>query len=232
LVAAAWLVAAGASAQDGATTEQVAQARALFEEGLRLADGGRAEEAEDRFRRSLAIYPSPNAAFNLAYLLGERGEVVEATELYQQVASMASAPMELRREAGRRAQALAPRVARLTISLTGATDGVSVRVGHRELSPAALGVPVPIDPGPQQIDALRAAETVASMRVSLAAGQSGSVTLDVPPPPGILESPWLWTVVAVVVVGAAVGIGVGVALSGTDVTHEGNIPPGVVRAPQ
>lgn len=232
LVVASSAAAASAAAQDSASTAEVAQARALFEEGLRLADAGQPSEAEDRFRRSLAIHPSPNAAFNLAHLLGAREEVVEAAELFRQVSGTASAPLELRREAGGRADALARRMARVTITLTGSTDGVDVQVGHRRLSPAALGVAVPIDPGPARIDALRAAEIVASVQLSLAAGQAGSVTLDVPAPPGILESPWLWTVVGVLVAGAALGVGLGVALSGTDVTHTGNIGPGVFTVPE
>ena len=65
-----------ASAQaDAGSNEQIAAARALFETGLTYGNQGQWTEAVDHFRRSVALYPSPNASFNLAYALTQLGVV-------------------------------------------------------------------------------------------------------------------------------------------------------------
>lgn len=223
------LVAAPARAQDAATNERIATARALFESGLAYGNRGQWPEAIDHFRRSVELYPSPNASFNLAYALGQTGERVEAAEIYEQVAGAATAPVELRRQAQQRAQEMRRQTARLTVQLSGSTDGVSVRVGHFVLPPAALGVPIPVDTGPRELRVTRGDDTVARRDFQLSAGQATTLAIVVPAPPSLLESPWLWVIVGAVVVGAGVGIALGVALSGTEPEHDGNL--GVVRFP-
>lgn len=53
------------------------QSTPIFEEGLKLADRGKNEEALVKFRQSYDLYPSPNTLFNIArteHLLGKRAE--------------------------------------------------------------------------------------------------------------------------------------------------------------
>lgn len=229
LLAVALLAASPAAAQDAATNERIAAARALFESGLAFGNEGRWQEAIDHFRRSVELYPSPNASFNLAYALGQVGQHVEASEIYEQVAGAATAPVDLRRQAQQRAEEMRRRTARLTVQLSGSTDGVTVRVGHLALPPAALGVPIPVDTGPRELRVDRGDDTVARRAFELAAGQSGALSIHVPAPPSVFESPWLWVIVGVLLVGAGVGIGLGVALAGPSPEHQGSL--GVVTFP-
>lgn len=213
------------------SASDVAAARALFEEGVRLAEGGDLGGAEERFRRSLALNPAPAVAFNLAYVLSQQGRAAEAVDYYSQVASSPAAPADLRQQASLRSQQLQPRLARLRVSLLGPPDGVSLRIGRRLLGAAAIGVPIHVDAGALRVEAMRGGSPVAFGDVSIAAGMEAALSLRIPPGEPIWASPWLWTIAGAVVAGAVVAIVLGFALSGSDPSHTGNIPPGVVVLP-
>jgi len=218
-------------AQEPPDAERIAMARALFEQGLEQGTSEAWPEAIELFRRSVALYPSPQAIFNLAYALAQTGQHVEAAERYEHVVASASAPAELRTQARARAAETRELTARLTVELTGETDHVTVQVGPLRLPPAALGVPIPVDTGPRDLQVLREERAVVTRHFDLRAGQSLSLSISVPGDPGLAEEPWLWVLVGVVVAGAAVGTALGVALSGTEPTHMGNVGPGVLSLP-
>lgn len=227
----ALLVSLAPSLSRAQSAEDIAAARALFEEGLRLADGGDLAGGEQRFRRSLALNPVPAVAFNLAFVLAQQGQSAEAADYYSQVASNPVAPTDLREQARQRGHELERRLARLRVGVTGSTSGLTLRIGRRELGLEAIGVPIRVDAGRFRVEALRVAEVVAAAEVALAAGTEGTIQLDVGAPgPPVWESWWLWTIVGAVVAGAA-ATAIGFALSGTDPSYVGNIGPGVVVVP-
>src|SRR5690606_9258289 len=116
-----------------AAAQREDEARALFDEGVALYDRGDLAEAEDRFRRSLAIRPASSVRYNLAAVLADTGRLAEARELYLLVAADTRAPGAVRRTSEQSASALAERLASLTLELAGDTDGVIVRVDDRPL---------------------------------------------------------------------------------------------------
>jgi hypothetical protein len=64
---------------------EVALARALFEEGITLADRGDWTGAADRFGRAHSLKPTSGTAFNWASALAETGQLMQASELLESV---------------------------------------------------------------------------------------------------------------------------------------------------
>ncbi|HJL20406.1 MAG TPA: tetratricopeptide repeat protein [Sandaracinaceae bacterium LLY-WYZ-13_1] len=171
-----------ARAQD---REQTAAARALFEEGVALADEERWEDASDRFRRSLALRGSSVVAYNLGMALVHTGELVEASELFRRARRDAEAPGRLRDAAERELAEVQGRLGRLTIELTGPREGVELRLDGEPVRMAMVGVAVPANPGARVIVALRGGGEVARAEVSVSEGGAASVALEIPPAPEV-----------------------------------------------
>jgi len=203
-------------------------------------------EAEDRFRRSLAVRESTSVSYNLAMVLEQRGGLVEAQELFRAVVADDDAPRPLRAEARNRARALSPRIARLTVE---AEPGVAaVRLDALELSEAMLGVPLPVDPGRRTVVAERDGRRLFERTIELGEGEASRVVVELPTPAAaartvadgpedevpasagdaVVSEPWLWVLVGVVVAGlVAGGVAIGVAVD-EGRYFGGNVPPGRV----
>ena len=173
-----------AGAQDGASAADApatSAARALFTEGVAFARAGAYADAVDRFRRAQALHPAPTIAFNLGSALLHVGALVEGLETLERVLHDPATPAELVEPARQLRDQAAPRLARLTLEVVGDATGTRVEVDAREAHAAELDVAVPIDPGSHDIRVLRGEETVAHDHVSLAEGESRTVSLVVPP---------------------------------------------------
>jgi hypothetical protein len=177
------LGAAVAHAQDGPSAQQSAAARALFEEGVELADRGEWQDAADRFARSLSLRESPVVAYNLASALVHVDRLVEASELLQGVVRDESAPAAARDAARALLDQVQPRLARLTVHLEGDPTGAALVIDERVIPSEMVGVAVPADPGIRFVRAVRDEDIVAEQEVDLAEGSSAEVRLEVPPPP-------------------------------------------------
>lgn len=224
-------------AQDDATARQeAAAARALFEEGVAFFDRGELESAEDRFRRSLAIRRTDSVMFNLAAVLVRGGRFVESQELFRRVAASEGASERLRAEARARADVVGPRIARLTVEVTGDPSSARIRVDALELSPAMIGVPIPVDPGVRRVVAEVGARVVLDRTIELGEGgreeirvvlevasaedaartvERSEESAPVAPAAGadVTGEWWLWTLVAVGVAAlVAGGIAIGLAV--------------------
>lgn len=210
------------------------EAHALFDEGVALYDRGELAEAEDRFRRSLAIRPASSVRYNLAAVLADTGRLAEARELYLLVAADARAPSAVCRTSEESARALADRLARLTIELSGDPEGVIVRLGDRPLEGPG---PHLVDPGEHVLTAERDGTIVSRRELSMDEREARTVRMltalpsvtaedaaPAPPTGELVEQWWLWTIVGVVVAvvaGALIGVAVDEGRYFT-----GNLPPG------
>lgn len=174
-----WGDASRAAAQHG-DAERTAAARALFEEGLSLLDREEWAPAADRFERALALRPSAQVAYNLSTALIAQRRLVRASEVLLIAARDASAPAEVRDAAARRREEVLGRIARLTIRVSGAREGVTVEIDARPLDWAMIGIPIPVDPGSHEIAAVRAGETLARESIALREGGDGAVSLELP----------------------------------------------------
>ncbi len=122
-------------------------ARALFEEGVVLADQANWLEAVDRFRRAQALKPSPAITFNLASALAETGKIIESSELLQSLARDPAASPELQRACQDKLAEISARRAFLTLQVEHAPADAAIEVDGHDWPQAAWGVASPVDPG-------------------------------------------------------------------------------------
>jgi hypothetical protein len=119
----------------------------LFEEGRSALLQGRFDVACDLLTRSLALDPAPGTLLNLADCEEKRGRTKTAFDLFSEVSR--SSNELFAQEGKRRASALEPRVATLTLRFgpdLAETDRVSVLIDGA-ISTALPGEPIRLDPG-------------------------------------------------------------------------------------
>lgn len=226
-------------------------ARALFQEGLRFVDAGQWGPARDRFRRALALRPSPLIAFNLATSCVHVGRLVEAMELFEQVRRDDLAPADARAASAREIAELRPRLGRLVVHVVGAPEGATVRVDGQVLPAALVDVATPVDPGPHAVDAQRDGESVTHAAADVPVGGTAELTLHVPAARSLPEvartsdedadllapvdargNTWLWvglSVGAAVVVVVAVVVAVVLLQPTSPTVWNGDTSPGTLR---
>ncbi len=150
-----WSLAAGAHAQVSAADK--AAAEALFDRGLALLREGKLEEACSRLEQSQAIERGIGTMLYLAECYEKSGKTASAWALFREASSEAQAAGQSERAlAGRqRAERLEPQLSRLTIDVPEAhrVRGLEVLRNGTDLNEGAWGVPVPVDPGEQHIEA-------------------------------------------------------------------------------
>jgi hypothetical protein len=220
------------AAQGDATRD--ASARALFDEGVSFVERADWPQAEDRFRRALALRDSPVIAYNLASTLSEQGKLVEASELLRKLGRDPGLDSDLRKSSGDLQAQVTPRIARVRVRVENAAPGDVVELDGAALMDAQLNVEIPIDPGSHELQLQREGTTAASRPFELADGTSVEVVLTPPvalspravaasqpkPAPavvparttesdgGITSKWWFWTSLAVVVSAAAVSVAI------------------------
>jgi hypothetical protein len=221
LCAGAWLLSAqGVCAQ---SARETAMARALFEEGVIMADRARWDEAVDRFRRAQALKPTPGITFNLAAALAESGKVIEASEMLESLARDPAASAELKRESESKLAEIAPRRAFLTLHVQNAPGDAHVKVDGQEWPQAAWEMASPIDPGTHTVVGSSGEQEALRESLTLGPGERRELSLSWPMAEGTdpassggtddqsagerkpLYKSWLlWTGVGAVVVGGVI----------------------------
>lgn len=140
-------VMAQARSDDSAEKRELAEVRALFDEGVSYVDRRRWADAEDRFRRCLSIRRSPVIEYNLASALEAQGELAEAATLFRAILEEQEARAALRRASAARLARIEPRLAHVTLVLLGAPTRAEVSIDGRPIPLESVGAPLPIDPG-------------------------------------------------------------------------------------
>jgi len=226
------------------TAEQVQleQARKLFEEGLAHVEAGNWVEAEQAFRRVLALRSSPVVTYNLASALARLGRLIESAEMLRAIVRDSSVDAATRDPAQSLLAEIEPQIGSLTVRVLGNTEGLVLRLDQRTLGAGELIQAISVDPGVHAIVAERDGKALASEEVKVggAAPLIAEVTLDLrepepvkpiapdlrvsklpseQPPRGahadessVWSSPWLWSSAAAVVL-VTVGVVAVVALS-------------------
>lgn len=130
-----------------------AAAESLFNAGKDLMEQERYEEACEKFAGSMDAEPSVGAQLNLALCHEKRGEIATAWSLYRDAAVMAGALDDSRRQRGAEAlaEALEPKISKLTVHVTHRPDGL--RVTRDGTVIAAFDTELPVDPGTYVIEA-------------------------------------------------------------------------------
>jgi hypothetical protein len=150
------LFAAEVEAQ-GATADQKAAAEALFDKGIGLMKQGEYAQACAYLEQSQAVERGIGTMLYLAECYEKLGRTASAWALFREAASAAQAEGQAERAqvGAQRAAQLEPQLARLAVLVPPAAQvpGLEIyRNGTQVLAPV-WGVMVPVDPGPQKIEA-------------------------------------------------------------------------------
>ena len=163
-------------------TASVAAATVLFDEAIGLMDAGRAAEACPKLARSQALAPSGGTLLALGECYEKTGKTASAWLAFREAASRAASAGKSDAEALalQRASQLAGSLRRLTVTVTPAAKrvaGLEVKRDGLPMKDAELGVAVPVDPGPHEIEAHAPDAEKWSDVVNVESGQSIEVTI-------------------------------------------------------
>lgn len=179
-VALTWSPAATAAS----SAEQIAGARALAQQGSAAFSAQKWQEAFDFFQRAESLYHAPPHLLYMARACEKLGRLVEAREFYNALLRESlpeGAPPAFRaaQESGALEIAeLEPRLPQVTVSLEGErTGGVRVLANRKEIPPALLGVPRPMDPGDYEFTVESEVLRAEAVRVTVAEGAGETVVL-------------------------------------------------------
>jgi hypothetical protein len=132
-----------------------AMAEALFLEGKALLDRGHTPEACDKLAASQHLDPQIGTLLYLATCHETQGKTATAwAEFNEGLAELQRAPNPRRAAYARQhVAALSAKLSRLVLHAASPAPGLEVKVDGKSLDAATLGTPLPLDPGPHEIDA-------------------------------------------------------------------------------
>jgi hypothetical protein len=178
-----------AHAQEDSSAD-IAAARSLAVEGLKLADAGRCADAIDKLTRAEKLHHAPIVLARLGECQVQQGKIVEGTENLRRVlrepvpANPSAALTRARDQAESTLEAAKPKIAALTISVSGQQGkAISVTVDGRPVQAALLDAERPTDPGEHVVEASATGFLKTSSRVSLGPGEKQAVSLKLEPDP-------------------------------------------------
>ncbi len=178
----------GQQARPEPSASEIAAARSLGQEGFRLADAGRCDEAIERLARAERLYHAPTLLGRLGECQVALGRLGVGAENLRRVAgealpANASQAFVLAKARAQKAleQAL-PRVARLRVSVRAPAEArPSIKLDGEPIAPATLGREQFVDPGEHGVEAIAPGYVRAFQRVELAPGEAASVSLALAP---------------------------------------------------
>ena len=171
------------------TAAEKETARTLLLSGREKRKAGKDKEALADFEKAHAIMHVPTTALDLGKTQEALGMLVEARQTYLEASRAPKQSNEAferaRQDAKKLADAIAPRLASLTVSVP---KDAKVKIDDGEISASSIGVPLKVNPGKHQIIATLGSDEKRS-QVDLAEGESKSIELELagtpvaPPPP-------------------------------------------------
>ncbi|HEY2366736.1 MAG TPA: hypothetical protein VGH87_10130 [Polyangiaceae bacterium] len=175
---------AAPAAWAGGSAADVATARSLGMEGLRLAQSGKCAEAIEKLKRAEQLFHAPTTLEGLGECEIAVGRIVDGTEDLRRVTlehlgPRAPAVFRAAQSDARAALARAlPRIAKVRIDVVGvAPADASVTVDGEIVPSAAIGVERPFDPGAHTIAATAAGYKPFTTHAQIAEGGTQTVTL-------------------------------------------------------
>jgi len=151
-IACAWVAPAAAQ-----TAGDAAMAESLFREGKRLMGEHKYGEACPRFEESFKIDHGLGTLLNLASCHESDGKLASAWAEFSEAVSQAKRQGDADRAqlAEDHMKALEPKLAHVSLSLapSASVAGLVIKLDSHEVSQAALGVQIPVDPGKHVLEA-------------------------------------------------------------------------------
>jgi hypothetical protein len=151
------LVSQTAIAQDQPQAENVAAARSLGLQGIKMADAGDCKGAIEKLSRAESLYHAPSILGRLGECQVQVGQIVLGTENLNRVVREQLAPNAPKafKDAQERAKgvlnAALPKIARLTVRVDPTDAKPQVLVAGAPIPPALIGVERPTDPGTHEV---------------------------------------------------------------------------------
>jgi hypothetical protein len=141
----------GAAFAQGDTSTTIAET--LFLEGRKLLDEGKYPQACLKFAESQRLDPNTATLLNLGHCHQQAGNTASAWIAFREAASLARRENlpERAETAVTRAAELEQSLAKLTISLAASGASLRITLDDTPVGRGALGVPIPMDPGPHTI---------------------------------------------------------------------------------
>lgn len=156
-----------------------ARADALFQDGKRLLEQGKTDEACTLLAHSDAIEPAVSTLGLLAACHEQQGRIATAVKEYRETARRAAAAGDSRGEfAQQRAVALAPRLPRLVIHVARTGPPIELLRNGASVPASEVGAEIPVDPGSYEIVARAAGRR--EHRVVVVAVEGVAVHVEVP----------------------------------------------------
>jgi hypothetical protein len=165
-----------------------ATARSLAGEGYQALQQNDYSTAADRFRRADALVHAPTLMIDWARALVGLGKFVEAQERYEQIIREgvdAKSPKSWQKalnDAGAELEALKPRLAWVTISVSGSNEP-RVTIDGAPVPPAAIGVRRAINPGQRTLRVSAKGYLVQRRTFALAEGSDTQAEFTLEPDP-------------------------------------------------
>jgi len=183
----------GTSFADPSASDR-ATARSLAGEGYQALQAKDYAAAADRFSRADALVHAPTLSIDWARALVWLGKLVEAQERYEQIIREgvdAKAPKSWQRalsDAGVELSQLKPRLAWITISVSGAAEA-HVTIDGVAVPPAAIGVRRAVNPGSLEVRVEAQGFLGQKKAIELAEGAEDSVAFNLEPDPDQQKAP-------------------------------------------
>jgi hypothetical protein len=157
-----------------------ALAETLFQEGRKLLEAGKFDEACHKLEASQRQDPSPGTLLNLGKCNEGRGKTATAWANYKEAESLArnmnrSEQGDL---ASQRASEIEPKLSRLEVDAPPTVvDGLVVKRGGVSMSIDSLGVAAPVDPGDYDVEASAPGYGTWKGKVTVAAGGNAKIAI-------------------------------------------------------
>lgn len=169
-------------AQAQGTSQDVATAQALFDEGKRLMEARKLDDACPKLEESQRLDPAGGTLVILA--LCHEGQGKTATAWAELGIALGEARKDHRadREAAavEHIRSLEPRLTRLRIVVAAKVDGLEIRRGGSKVGVPQWGTPLPVDPGDHAFEARAPNKKPWSKTVSVR-GEGATVDVTIPP---------------------------------------------------
>ncbi|WP_437290898.1 PEGA domain-containing protein [Sorangium sp. So ce406] len=187
LAAAALGVAVLAAPPVGAQTkEELAEARALFQEGVALSAANNCAAALARFHAVASVRRTPQVLFNIAECEARLGKLVSALGNYRIAAAAAAGDPranDVTANVGARIEDLEQRTPKLAIRRGQGALTATILLDGAALGAAEMSADIPVDPGPHVVSARIGDREVARETVTLAEGEEKTVEVAIAEPP-------------------------------------------------
>jgi hypothetical protein len=173
-----------AAADDDSNAADIAAARSLALDGLKLADAGRCGEAIDKLSRAEKLHHAPIVLARLGECQVTQGKIVDGTENLRRVlreplpANPSASLTRARDRAETVLDTAKPKIAALTISVSGQGGTVvALTVDGAVVPKALIDAERPTDPGEHIVEATATGFLKATARVGLGPGEKQAVQL-------------------------------------------------------